>query len=396
MCKYDVLTIGNKKIRSWAKNLDSVSKTQLKAMVNNNFIMNPIYLMADAHAGYGVPIGTVVKTQDVVMPNAVGVDIGCGMTCTLFTTHQEIDLQALYEEIKTNRNSLVLDLESEIEPILDVYEENLSYSLSPNYDLVDDILEKIKTQFGTLGGGNHFIEVGKVMNEPHQYYLLVHSGSRGAGAMVARHFNEVAKELNTAWQSHFTPDLHFIHCSSEEFENYFICLDIMDKFAKTNRTAISNFVLNQMRDKKAKPVQKERIPSIDCTHNSASKASSTDGHIYVVHHKGANSFKRSKYAVIAGTQGTPSYLCEAGPQATESLLSCSHGAGRVYSRTKAKKELCLDTALKQMEGIVHGIANRADLDEAPNAYKDIEEVINQQKGIVIPRYKLQPLMVFKE
>jgi tRNA-splicing ligase RtcB len=246
-------------------------------------------------------------------------------------------------------------------------------------------------QLGTLGGGNHFIEIQKDTQD--NVWAMIHCGSRNLGYKVAKYYNEVAQQLNGAFYTNTPKDLAFLPSCVVEFENYLIEHHYCLMFAKANRMAILCKTIEAL--ERVLPSYKFETRDTwsnfyDVHHNYIERM----GNNVYLHRKGATSAKEGQIGLIPGSQGTKSYLVE-GLGNKDSFCSCSHGAGRTMSRTQAKKELDLQKEIESMGDIIHSIHTEKDLDEAPSAYKDIDEVMRNQSNLVKIKETLKPLAVIK-
>jgi tRNA-splicing ligase RtcB len=256
--------------------------------------------------------------------------------------------------------------------------------------IVEQEYESGLRQMGTLGGGNHFIEIQK--GSDGYIWIMVHSGSRNIGYTVANHYNNIAKNIHEELGSELPIDLAYFPESSEFFELYYNEMNYCIEFALANRKLMMESV---------KAAFLEITPGVEFSnfinkpHNFADEEEHF-GETLIVHRKGATRARKGEWGMIPGSQGTQSYLV-LGKGEPHSFQSCSHGAGRVMSRTQARKKLSLKEEVKFLndQGILHAIRHKSDLDEAPSSYKDIEEVMANQADLVDIQIALQPLAVIK-
>lgn len=378
-------------IKMWLNDADEGTLNQIKNLANLPFIFKHVALMPDAHSGYGMPIGGVMATDNVIVPNAVGVDIGCGM-CAVKTNmrSEELLTNTLKEVLSGIRRRIPLGFEHQA--------ERQSESMMPEGHDIDKLhvvrnnYTAALKQLGTLGGGNHFIEIQK--DENGFVWVMIHSGSRNLGYKVAEHYNNKAKKLNAMWRTTVDTkaDLAFLSFETVEGIQYYLEMRYCVDFAFANR----KLMLTKIQESFADIVPTCTFDTIiNIAHNYAAWERHFDKKV-LVHRKGATSAKTGETGIIPGSQGTASYIVE-GLGNPESFMSCSHGAGRRMSRSQAVKSLNLDEemALLNSQGIIHGIRHKKDLDEAASAYKDIEEVMTLQKDLVQIRHTLKPLAVIK-
>ena len=253
-------------------------------------------------------------------------------------------------------------------------------------------------QLGTLGGGNHFIEIQK-SNEG-DIWIMIHSGSRNLGFKVANHYNDVANKLNAKWHTSVPKkwELAFLPIDSDEGKSYIKEMNYCVEFALENRMLMMNRILdifrcNMIKDGMVTIFDNE--PIINIAHNYA-KMEHHFGKNVMVHRKGATSAREGEIGIIPGSQGTKSYIVR-GKGNHESFNSCSHGAGRKMGRKEASRKLNLENEIKHLDdqGIVHGIRTEKDLDEATGAYKDIDSVMKNQQDLVDILVELTPMGVIK-
>jgi tRNA-splicing ligase RtcB (3'-phosphate/5'-hydroxy nucleic acid ligase) len=346
--------------------------------------------MPDCHEGFGMPIGGVLATLDAVIPNAVGVDIGCGM-CAVKTSLSEISIPVLKEIMSKIRNMIPLGFNHH------QYKQDIALMPSTNNlvsgGIVEQEFENARKQIGTLGGGNHFIEIQK--GSDNHIWLMVHSGSRNIGLKVADYYNKAAKKLNLSINSKdtVTHDLAYLPADTLEAKNYLSEMQYCVDFAFANRRLMMNNIELAFADLFHK--EYNRLDFVNIAHNYASFEKHFDTEV-IIHRKGATSAKDGETGIIPGSQGTKSYIIR-GKGNPESFMSCSHGAGRKMGRKQAQKRLLLDEEIHNLnkQGIIHAIRTQKDLDEAPGAYKDIETVMKNQQDLVEILVELTPMAVIK-
>lgn len=382
-------------IKSWCPEIEEGALEQAKNLSKLPFVFKHIALMPDCHQGYGMPIGGVIATKDVIIPNAVGVDIGCGVGLieTPFTIN-DIDLPTLKEIMGKIRKTIPLGFnhhkEAQSEEFMPI---NKEYS-----KLIESEMNSARKQIGTLGGGNHFIEIQK--DEEGKVYVMLHSGSRNLGKKVCDYYNKLAIELNKKWASSI-PDsyeLNFLPISSDEGKNYIKDMNYCLDFAKCNRNHMMLKIIEIIRDvfkEKGTEINKDYFNIFDIHHNYAILENHFGEEVWV-HRKGATLAEVGTKGLIPGSQGTASYVVE-GLGNSESFNSCSHGAGRKMGRKEAERTLNLEEEKKRLEdkGILHAIRGKSDLEEAAGAYKDIDMVMENQKDLVKIVKKLEPMGVIK-
>lgn len=393
-------------IKIWATDLEEGALLQAKNLANLPFVFKHVALMPDSHQGYGMPIGGVLATENVIIPSSVGVDIGCGMCAvkTSLTSITKDELKVIMGEIRKvipvgfehHKKKQDESLMPKIKNSNWYSEENLKEQLP----ICGQEYQNALTQIGTLGGGNHFIEIQKG-NDGH-IWIMIHSGSRNLGLKVAEHYNNLAIFLNKKFYSS-VPACHqlaFLPVDSEEGQNYIKEMNYCVEFALANRKLMMERICEVFNKNKPAPlgVLRQEIifePMINIAHNYARLENHYGKNVWV-HRKGATSAKKGEIGIIPGSQGTHSYIT-IGKGSNESFQSCSHGAGRKMGREEAKRTLSLDEQKKLMDdqGIVHGIRGINDLDEAPGAYKDIDVVMANQSDLTEILISLEPLAVIK-
>ena len=346
--------------------------------------------MADAHFGYGMPIGGVMATEDVVIPNAVGVDIGCGICCVQ-TSLTEIERPILKKIIKTTRQVIPCGFKhhrskqnSELMP--------QSTGNDGNLEIVTREFENALTQLGTLGGGNHFIELQE--GSDNHIWIMIHSGSRNLGYQVANYYNKLAIQLNKKTKPAVNPkwQLAYLPLFSTAGQKYMAEMQYCVDFALSNRQHMMAQMQEVFRDIVG-PVH--FAEPINIAHNYAALENHF-GKEVLIHRKGATSAFAEQIGVIPGSQGSKSYIVK-GLGNTESFCSCSHGAGRKLGRKQAQRTLKLEEEIAYLDkqNILHAVRSKRDLDEAAGAYKDIHTVLQNQKDLIEVIIDLQPLAVIK-
>ena len=384
--------INNRPVKIWANSVDAKAMQQIKNLTTLPFLFHHLAIMPDVHAGMGMPIGGVLACKDVVIPNAVGVDIGCGM-CAVKSNYKVTDISqdVLRKKIMNGiRQRIPLGMAHHTQPQPETCLPN-GHEVE-RMEVVKRRQSAIVYEVGTLGGGNHFIELQK--DEEGNLWVMLHSGSRNLGKLVCEHYNKLAQQLNARWHTVVDEKLRlpFLPVGSVEFKNYWAEMQYCIDFALCNRSLMMQRIQEVITD--ALPgIAFE--PMINIAHNYAAWENHY-GQNVIVHRKGATLAREGMVGIIPGSQGTASYIVE-GLGNAASFNSCSHGAGRVLSRTAAIASLDLQAEVAQLEakGIVHAIRSQDDMQEATGAYKDIEEVIANQTDLIKVKTKLLPIAVIK-
>lgn len=382
-----VITVGRVPAKLWLDELEQSCLEQVVRLADLPFAFHHVAAMPDAHTGMGMPIGGVLATRGVVVPNAVGVDIGCGM-CSVKTS---FNADALTHE---KREELLQRIQSVVPLGFDHHLERQDESLLPSLDDYDiDNMPIVKSQYaaalhqvGTLGGGNHFIEVQS--SKDGSVYIMLHSGSRNVGKQVASHYDDIAKFWNEKWYSKCEEGLAFLPIEFDEAKKYLREMQYCIDFGFANRKLMMSRICQQMTEM-FPDITFE--PMINIAHNYAAWENHFGKNV-LVHRKGATRAREGELCLIPGSQGTKSYIAR-GLGNKDSFCSCSHGAGRRMSRKEAIRTLNLKAEIERMErqGIVNCLSTQADLDEAASAYKDIDVVIANERDLV----ELSPLLVVK-
>lgn len=388
----NVITSEAKPIKLWLDDIEEGALGQAKNLANLPFVFKHIAVMPDAHFGYGMPIGGIMATEDVIIPNAVGVDIGCGM-CAVQTSLHDISTDKLKEIMAGIRSSIPLGFKHHRHA-----QDEKRMPKPPNgvgissLSVVASEYKNALTQLGTLGGGNHFIEIQK--GSDGNIWIMVHSGSRNLGYKVANHYNRLAIDLNSRWGSKIPKSwqLAFLPLSSDAGQQYQREMQFCVDFALANRM----LMMERIQDIFIAAVSPVTFSGfINIAHNYAAMESHFKKNV-IVHRKGATSAREGEFGIIPGSQGTPSYIVR-GKGNPDSFTSCSHGAGRKMGRKEAQRRLDLqeETGKLDKKGILHSIRSKRDLDEASGAYKNIDKVIEEQLDLVEVIVSLQPLAVVK-
>ena len=381
-----------KPIKLWLDDIDHDTLEQARNLANLPFLYQHVAIMPDAHVGYGMPIGGVAATEDVIIPNAVGVDIGCGI-CAVQTSLHHLAQSQLKKIIQTIRQTIPLGFKHHKTAQAQAKMPHISGTLTgKELPVIYREYDKGRLQLGTLGGGNHFIELQRADDD--LIWLMIHSGSRNIGYQVAGHYNRLATAYNKThgatipakWQLDSLPVV------SDAGQSYLLEMHYCVQFAAANRLAMMDKVSEILQDFEPSV---SFATALDVAHNYASLEDHFGRKVYV-HRKGATRAAAGQLGIIPGSQGSPSYIVR-GLGNRESFSSCSHGAGRKLGRKQAQRQLDLQEEIRLLEqqGIIHTIRHKKDLDEAAGAYKDITKVMNNQRDLVQIVTTLNPLAVVK-
>ena len=378
-------------VLSWATDIEQNTIDQAANTAKMPFLTGHLSLMPDAHLGMGSTVGSVFATQGAVIPSCIGVDIGCGMLAAKFNLTAE-------------------DLPDDLDPLLSrigqyvpagVNQGNKTALAAASSFLVDagtpELMDtnkgitKILHQYGSLGSGNHFVEL--CLDENDDVWVVLHSGSRGAGNILAKKHIDIAKGLMKRYFIDLPdPDLAYVVQGTPEFDNYIKDMLWAQSYAKENRGAMFTSVW--------KAIQETITPSayateiINCHHNFTQMESINDKNVWVTR-KGAIQARVGDLGIIPGSMGTETFIVE-GKGNPSAYNSCSHGAGRRMGRKEAKRQFSKEDLEKAMEGKTWN-SDHADklVDEIPSSYKDINEVMAAQKDLVSIKHTLKQILNFK-
>ena len=388
-------------IKGWVRGvpLEDQAHEQLRNIAAIPFVGPWVAVMPDVHLGKGATVGSVIPTRGAVIPAAVGVDIGCGMAAVR-TTLRASDLS---DDLGPLRNSIERSVPvgngrgGEHWKLPDSIETRVAQSgLVERLDAIKQKHRKIRTdkldrQIGTLGGGNHFIEL--CLDEADRVWVMLHSGSRGTGNLIGSYFIERAREqlAHRVLGFHLPDkDLAFFMEGEPLFDDYVEAVSWAQDYARENREAMMARVLHELRHRLPK-FQLEKI-TVNCHHNYVQKETHGDVDLLVTR-KGAVSARAGELGIIPGSMGAKSFIVR-GLGNADSFHSCSHGAGRVMSRTAARQQI---TLAQHREATAH-VECRKDagvIDESPAAYKDIDAVMAAQSDLVEIVHTLRQVLCVK-
>jgi tRNA-splicing ligase RtcB len=384
-------------MKIWGEGFEEECLAQMVNISNLPHVFHHVSLMPDGHLGKGACIGAVVPLKGAIVVNLVGVDIGCGM-CAYPTPFKFEGEHATKTFWRNWLGKVQRDIPSGF-----AHREEKDF-LHENFDWQEDIIDssfgeeqedlpnKVLSQLGTLGGGNHFIEAQK--DEENNVWIMIHSGSRNIGYQIASFYDKKAKEMMEKWHSDHPVDLNWLPIDSELGQEYLKCMNWAVGFAKDNREEMMYLALSALVGKIDEPLAK-RFPlsnMISIAHNYAS-IENHFGNNVMVHRKGAIHLRKDTIGLIPGSMGTHSFIVK-GKGNPDSFDSCSHGAGRRMSRAKAKEAVSEASFASSMDSTFTAPSSKY-LDEAPGAYKDIEEVIRAQEDILEVVHTLTPIITLK-
>lgn len=399
----------NVPIFGWCSNVEIEEKAheQLKNTAKMPFIFKHLAVMPDVHWGMGSTVGSVIPTKNAIIPAAVGVDIGCGMMA--------VKLNLTANDLPENLKSLRLEIEAAVPhgktsynnrddyggwrdlismPISAIW----SFSLEPTFKKICEKYPKLESKnhvnhLGTLGTGNHFIEI--CLDENEDVWVMLHSGSRGIGNAIGRTFIELAKKECAQWMVPL-PDSDLAYFPKDHllFDDYWQALCWSQEYAAVNREIMMRNVLGIIRQNiKNVDVDINVVDAaINCHHNYAAFENHFGENVLITR-KGAIRARKGELGIIPGSMGARSFIVR-GKGNADSFNSCSHGAGRVMSRTQAKKII----SLSEHEEATKGVECKKDistLDESPAAYKNIDDVMESQKDLVEIVHTLKQVLCIK-
>ncbi len=370
-------------VRLWARHVTSATVRQLQRVASQPYVVEFVAGMADAHVSEGVAVGSVFATESTVVPRALGGDLGCGMSARRIAVGADaLDRRTLEDAVAALGRAIPAGEAIHKGGGVTVPEELLDAPLSTG--ALEHTREALaRRHLGTLGGGNHFLELDRDAEDG--LWLLIHSGSRGLGAAVAHHHARAA-------EGHGAADMPALDTDTPVGAAYLKDLSWALEFARFNRARIEERAIEMLGNQL--PVQIELGERTDIHHNFVAKEM-WFGRDLLVHRKGAVAVPVGTMALVPGSMGTASYLVE-GIGSPESFGSCSHGAGRVMSRTEARAKVspkALDYAMRRV--VFPEKLRRQLVEEAPSAYRDISEVLEDQRDLVQRRVRLEPIAVLK-
>ena len=374
---------------SWASQLDDETVRQALRSSRLPIVSGPVALMADAHYGLGATVGSVIPTEQALIPAAVGVDIGCGMIAA------RTDLEAGH--LPDDLGPLLPVLESRIpagvgrgHKIVSRRAERWLASHRPHTRLSDKQVNKTLSQFGTLGSGNHFFEI--CLDEADGVWVVLHSGSRGIGNELAQGYVKTARRVMQALQVSLEDrDLAYLPEGTPEFNAYLADLNWAQDYARANREAMMDAGLQALFEfaGRGRPLSR-----INCHHNYTAREEHFGKTMWITR-KGAIRARPDDLGIIPGSMGTRSYIVQ-GKGNPLSYHSCSHGAGRALSRSAARRQFRGEDLVKAMRGKTWQARDASALvDEIPQAYKDIDQVMADQDDLVTVRHTLRQILNYK-
>ncbi len=392
-----VLTDQRVPVKIWTDEVDEKSKQQLANLASLPFIHHHVAAMPDVHLGIGATIGSVIATHKAIIPAAVGVDIGCGMVaCRLSLTANDIEeksLKKVFDQISRDvpvgraqhaDDRVLVDAAKPFEARLDLMTQK-----HPQLLKAFGKFSKWVNQMGSLGGGNHFIEV--CLDESDQVWVMLHSGSRGIGNALADYFIQLARQDMERWMIHLPDrDLAYFPEGTEHFDDYFEAVHWAQEYAYQNRQCMVDLVLAALQRHLPAFVVTSEV--VNCHHNYVAQEHHYGANVWVTR-KGAIRAREGDLGIIPGSMGARSYIVR-GLGNPESFTSSAHGAGRRMSRTAAEKQFTESDLARQTDGVICR-KDKGVIDEIPGAYKDIDAVMENQKDLTETLHTLKQVVCVK-
>ena len=376
-------------VRSWASIVEPEATVQARRTAALPILAGPVALMPDAHLGIGATVGSVIATEGAIVPSAVGVDIGCGM----IAVRTDVTAAQLPDDLSPFVDAIGRVVPAGVgrghEHATDA--ARAWFAANPNDRLAADLTQTALKQFGTMGSGNHFFEV--CLDETDTAWVMMHSGSRGVGNRIASRAIEVSKEVaRAAGLDLADPELAWLTEGSEEFRTYIADMRWSQAYAMANRTAMMHAALAAISQTLGRDLRGTRW--VNCHHNFAEVEEHGGRRVWVTR-KGAIRAERGDWGVIPGAMGVGSYVVR-GLANELAYRSAPHGAGRSMSRTRARRELTVDSFVRSMAHVAwQRAAAEALLDEHPDSYKPLDVVIADSADLVEVVHHLRGIANYK-
>jgi tRNA-splicing ligase RtcB len=392
-----VLSTGKRPVKIYTDDIESEAEKQLHELSTLPFIHKHVAAMPDVHLGIGATIGSVIPTKAAIIPAAVGVDLGCGMSAVQLSLNAS-DLPDNLSHLRAQIEQIIpVGFNMHHNPVI---ETNTLFKMSEPLDVLlqkHPTVIKMKKNFhddwrlqvGTLGGGNHFIEV--CLDENQQVWIMLHSGSRGIGNVIGRYFIELARKDMEKWFIQLpNKDLAYFPEGTEHFDDYWQAVQWAQEYARVNRQEMMRLILETL--KQNLPPFQIMGEVISCHHNYVARENHYKLNIFLTR-KGAIRARKGDWGIIPGSMGTKSYIVK-GKGNPESFCSCSHGAGRRMGRKEAKRRFNIEDMATQTQG-VECRKDDGVIDEIPAAYKPIDEVMANQNDLVEIAHTLKQVVCIK-
>lgn len=379
---------------SWASQIEQNTIDQAAVTARHPVVAGHVALMPDAHHGYGSTVGSVIPTQSAIIPSAIGVDIGCGM----IAVETDIPADALPDNLDGLHKLIEMAVPAGVGQGHAYRNPGWLDRLPPGTNVSAKQIATINNQFGTLGAGNHFVEV--CLDSSEMVWVVLHSGSRGIGNQLAiQHILEAKQLMKSYFINLEDPDLAYFVQGTIEFDRYIKDMLWAQDYARLNREKMMDAVLRCVFSMYPDGIDVNEVRRINCHHNFTEQEHHHGRDLWITR-KGAIRARVGDYGVIPGSMGTATYIVE-GLGNPASYTSCSHGAGRRMSRTAARQNLDADGMRAAMKDKAWNADSPLDnkrgslLEEDPRAYKDIDQVMRDQADLVRVTHKLHQVLNFK-
>lgn len=407
---YNFIESSGHPIKAWTRGVqvEDAARDQLLNVASMPFIHKHVAAMPDVHWGMGATVGSVIPTKGAIIPAAVGVDIGCGMSAVR-TDLRASDLPDNLHGVRTAIEKAVPhgrtndgragdrgawgDAPDDVMRAFGSIYGSLETLLKKHPKLLRSgtVEQRGQNHLGTLGTGNHFIEV--CLDEEDRVWVMLHSGSRGIGNAIGMYFINLAKEDMRNWFVNLPDaDLAYLPEGTDHFDDYILGVQWAQEYAELNRDIMMDNTMLAITAELGRPKTIWTPMAVNCHHNYVDKEHHFGENIWVTR-KGAVRARTGDLGIIPGSMGARSYIVR-GKGNAESFHSCSHGAGRAMSRGDAKRKFTLDDHVKATEG-VECRKDTGVIDETPGAYKDIDHVMEAQRDLVEPLYTLRQIVCVK-
>jgi tRNA-splicing ligase RtcB (3'-phosphate/5'-hydroxy nucleic acid ligase) len=381
-------------VKIYTGEIEASARAQLVNISKLPIVHHHVAAMPDVHLGIGATVGSVIPTKSAIIPAAVGVDIGCGMIASrLSLSANDLDEQRLHKVFNQISRDVPVGFEQHDDAVADArpFRKGLKRILEKHPGVGKRVGKHSHwaNQLGTLGGGNHFIEV--CLDEAHRVWVMLHSGSRGIGNAIGSYFIELARKDAERNQLRLPDrDLAYFAEGARHFDDYVEAVGWAQDYARANREEMMDLVVEAMR--RHLPAFEQTDAAVNCHHNYVEREHHYGADVWLTR-KGAIRARKGELGIIPGSMGARSYIVR-GTGSAESFQSCAHGAGRRMSRNAAQKAFSIDDLKKQTAGVVCR-KDKGVLDEIPGAYKNIDEVMANQSDLVEVVHTLKQVLCVK-
>jgi len=385
---------GRVPVKIYTGDIEPQARQQLVNISKLPIVHHHVAAMPDVHLGIGATVGSVIPTKSAIIPAAVGVDIGCGMIASrLSLSSNEIDEESLKRVFNQISRDVPVGFEQHDEAVADAkpFQKGLKRILEKHPGVGKRVGKRSHwaNQLGTLGGGNHFIEV--CLDEEQRVWVMLHSGSRGIGNAIGSYFIELArKDAERVSLALPDRDLAYFKEGAKHFDDYVEAVGWAQDYARANRAEMMDLVVEAMR--RHLPAFDQTDEAVNCHHNYVEREHHYGADVWLTR-KGAIRARKGELGIIPGSMGARSYIVR-GTGSSESFQSCAHGAGRKMSRHAAQKAFSVEDLKTQTAGVICR-KDKGVLDEIPGAYKNIDEVMANQSDLVEVVHTLKQVLCVK-